>query len=324
MKPLPMVEIRMTSAGPVAYAPGALATWLTLAEACGLLDVSAETIASLEQRGRLRPGRDRRLTADGERYVTVYDPDELAKVPLANRGCSALDDFCIGPGVVTLPEFRRRYGYVCKRHKCVLCGRLHARGRGRACGSSGEASGTRYRVYRADASAVCDGASATTAWKAALRVEAERLAPILIARDALAEGRLAEARRIADQLSPDLAEPLRREIARKTEETGCHPDVEMDASARDRAYADVYAETNRRFWKRTQYKPGRRLDMADPEDRKRASTWVEVFREVQRDTRYKDAPRFACGACGHHHLFWAARCHNCLSHGLARVDQGAP
>ena len=55
----------MTNGGPVVFPAGTLATWLTLAEACGLLDVSAEAIASLEQRGMLRPQRDRRMTSDG-------------------------------------------------------------------------------------------------------------------------------------------------------------------------------------------------------------------------------------------------------------------
>ena len=256
--------------------------------------------------------------------MTVYDPGELAEVPLANRGCSALDDFCIGPGVVTMPEFRRRYGYVCKRRRCVYCGHLHARAKGRACdGRNAADSGTRYYVYRADSSLVCDGdgASAITAWKAALRIEADHLAPILIARDALAEGRLAEARQIADQLSADLGDPLRREIALKTAEVAetREPDP---AQSRANAYADAYAETNRRFWKLTKYKPGRRLDMSDPEDKLRAPTWVEIFREVQRDARYNDAPRFACGACGHGHLFWVARCHNCLSYVL--VERRTP
>lgn len=42
--------------------------------------------------------------------------------------------------------------------------------------------------------------------------------PILIARDALVEGRAIAARLIADPLSADLADPLRREIIRAAAE----------------------------------------------------------------------------------------------------------
>jgi len=59
---------------------------------------------------------------------------------------------------------------------------------------------------------VCIETNALQAWKVAFQLEQDRLAPILIARDALAAGRILEAFQIVDPLSSNLAVPLRREI----------------------------------------------------------------------------------------------------------------
>ena len=42
-------------------------------------------------------------------------------------------------------------------------------------------------------------------------------------------------------------------------------------------------ETNERFWNRTQFKRGQKLDMSIPEDRRQARIWMEIFGEVQRE-----------------------------------------
>ena len=42
-------------------------------------------------------------------------------------------------------------------------------------------------------------------------------------------------------------------------------------------------ETNVRFWNRTHYKPGQKLDMSIAEDRKQSKIWMEIFGEVQRE-----------------------------------------
>jgi hypothetical protein len=42
----------------------------------------------------------------------------------------------------------------------------------------------------------------------------------------------------------------------------------------------LFWETDRRFWNRTNYKRGRRLDMADPTDRQMSRIWLQIFAEV--------------------------------------------
>ena len=42
-------------------------------------------------------------------------------------------------------------------------------------------------------------------------------------------------------------------------------------------------ETNNRFWLRTNYKSGQKLDMSIPEDRRQSKIWMEIFGEVQRE-----------------------------------------
>ena len=42
-------------------------------------------------------------------------------------------------------------------------------------------------------------------------------------------------------------------------------------------------ETNVRFWNRTRYKPGQKLDMSIAEDRKQSKIWMEIFGEVERE-----------------------------------------
>ena len=45
----------------------------------------------------------------------------------------------------------------------------------------------------------------------------------------------------------------------------------------------LYKETNARFWNRTGYKPGQKLDMTDSQDRKMSKTWMDILRQVQRE-----------------------------------------
>ena len=46
---------------------------------------------------------------------------------------------------------------------------------------------------------------------------------------------------------------------------------------------EINRETNLRFWGRTGYKPHERLDMSIEEDRRQSETWMEIFREVERE-----------------------------------------
>ena len=48
---------------------------------------------------------------------------------------------------------------------------------------------------------------------------------------------------------------------------------------------DVARETNARFWIMTAYKPGQALDPADPTDRRMASIWLDINRELMRQNR---------------------------------------
>lgn len=45
----------------------------------------------------------------------------------------------------------------------------------------------------------------------------------------------------------------------------------------------LYKETNTRFWNRTHYKPGQKLDMSIPEDKRMAKIWVDIYHDVQRE-----------------------------------------
>ena len=197
-----------------------LTTWLRRHEVCRLIDTNETTIGHYEQLGVLHP---RHVTYPdslhrpyyGEKQkldtATFYDIVEIIDICRRNRGlprrgwphaimlpehlkplhAEILDRYVV-PGFISLTEFRVRYGYRCKRF------------------------GKRYRIRRADATTVCIETSAPQAWKGAYQLEHARLEPILIARDAIAEGRILEACQIVDQLSADLAVPLRREITRAT------------------------------------------------------------------------------------------------------------
>jgi hypothetical protein len=54
------------------------------------------------------------------------------------------------------------------------------------------------------------------------------------------------------------------------------------ASSPDRRLVE---ETNNRFWQRTHYKPGQKLDMSIAEDRRQSKVWMQIFHEVQREAR---------------------------------------
>ncbi len=45
----------------------------------------------------------------------------------------------------------------------------------------------------------------------------------------------------------------------------------------------LYRETNERFWTRTNYKRGQRLDPADPRDRAMMKEWMRIYAEVRRE-----------------------------------------
>jgi hypothetical protein len=55
--------------------------------------------------------------------------------------------------------------------------------------------------------------------------------------------------------------------------------VHAEAPAR----AALYKETNVRFWRQTNYKPGQKLDMAIEQDRRMAKVWMDIFHQVQRE-----------------------------------------
>ena len=189
-------------------------TWWSLYEVSCLLNVSERTLAHYARLGLLHPRRVDCVSPRKDSF-TAYLAIEIialcrrntelpdrkgrphyhthADLPehLTPRHAEILDRY-VTPGVISLTEFRVRYGYQCKRF------------------------GKRYRVRRADETTVCIETSAPQAWKTAHRLEQGRLAPILITRDAIAEGRILDAFQIVDQLSSDLAVPLRREITRAT------------------------------------------------------------------------------------------------------------
>lgn len=197
--------------------------WLLSDEASTLLNVSAQTLVEYERLGVLHS----LYIAFDNALVPAYDPKEIGRLPRYDRSShkaadgsfapSRDDASCVVPGVITQLEFRVRYGYTCRREPCVYCRHIHSRGVGRTC-KNGEDGGTSYHVRRFDGTNVAIELSAKKAWEQAQRSEQSRLAPILIARDAIAEECFDAAREIADQLDSDLGIPLLREIARAIED----------------------------------------------------------------------------------------------------------
>ena len=62
------------------------------------------------------------------------------------------------------------------------------------------------------------------------------------------------------------------------------PSAQPSKSPRERPSREVlYKEVNARFWRRYNYKPGQKLDMAIAEDRKMAKLWTNIFHEVERE-----------------------------------------
>ena len=61
------------------------------------------------------------------------------------------------------------------------------------------------------------------------------------------------------------------------------PPAQPPKSPRERPSREVLDETNMRFWNRTQYKRGQKLDMSDAQDREMSKIWMEIFGEVQRE-----------------------------------------
>jgi hypothetical protein len=64
------------------------------------------------------------------------------------------------------------------------------------------------------------------------------------------------------------------------------PDVVIKGDASigaDDDRATLFKRVNRRFWARTNYKPGQRLDMADPNDRAMAKVWLRVLAEIEQE-----------------------------------------
>lgn len=189
-------------------------TWWSLYEVSGLLNVSVRTLAHYTRLDLLHPRRVNCI-APYKSFFAVYNATEIIDLcrrndqiinkkswPLCGRWhdlpehlkplhAEILDHY-VTPRVITLTEFRVRYSYQCKYF------------------------GKRYHVRRADGTPVCIEMSASQAWKVAFRLEQSRFAPILLARDAIAAGRILEASQIVDQLGSDLAVPLRREITHAT------------------------------------------------------------------------------------------------------------
>lgn len=216
------------------------ATWLFYGEVMYLIDdVSERVLTHYKHLGLLHPRRYTepadpdvyRWRREPPRVVELYDLAEIidlcrraskhpreydkrhpiSRIPqhLSRQHATLLDAYVM-PGLISLIEFRVRYGYRCRRVPCRYCKEDHYAGPWGECQKKD--SGTRYRVTRADGTRVCDDISAQRAWKEALQLEQTRFAPLLIARDAIAEQKFVRALQIADQLSPDLADPLRREI----------------------------------------------------------------------------------------------------------------
>ena len=62
------------------------------------------------------------------------------------------------------------------------------------------------------------------------------------------------------------------------------PPAQPSKSPRERPSRDVLVkESNLRFWLRTNWKPGQKLDMSNAQDREMSKIWMEIFGEVQRE-----------------------------------------
>lgn len=53
--------------------------------------------------------------------------------------------------------------------------------------------------------------------------------------------------------------------------------------ADQRIHRQLVVEANQRFWDRTHYKRGQRLDPSDPEDRAKMPIWMRIYRDVLRE-----------------------------------------
>jgi hypothetical protein len=72
--------------------------------------------------------------------------------------------------------------------------------------------------------------------------------------------------------------------ARPREQPPARPPVRPSKSPRERPSREVlYGETNERFWRRYNYKRGKKLDMSIDEDRKMSKLWLDILREVERE-----------------------------------------
>ena len=295
--------------------------WLSRLEIYDLLRVDKKILSNYEQLGVLHPRCVRRIDpypprggicyGDGSdknpvyRTVIMYDALEIIAIARRNerpdshsqRGLrllpqqlkpahAALLDFYVTPGSISQVEFRVRYGYRCKYVETRVRHRQN-----------------RYRVTRADGTIVCEELSAQQAWKTAYQREQSRLAPILIARDAIAEGRLADALLIANQLDPDLEVPLRREVAHATEAS--KEDLEAAQTTETSAPAAPAAPVS----------PAAPAAPAAP-----ASPVAPAAPAAP-----ANAARFVCRTCGQLRETWAPRCSNCFSlKGFDRSATDAP
>ena len=78
--------------------------------------------------------------------------------------------------------------------------------------------------------------------------------------------------------------PADEHIAHQHVRHGAHrhaQEVHEQAQAKTASREALYAETNKRFWAQTNYKPGQRLDMSIPEDVEKAKIWMQIFAQVQ-------------------------------------------
>ena len=241
-------------------------TWLLGRETAILLNVIEPALGNYEKLGALHPRRvfprqpeqPARLAweppsrHERPKAVVLYDVIEvidlcrqnIGKAPRLVNGRKSstrlpqhlkpahgdLLDTLVTPVAITLLEFRVRYGYRCKRVPCIYCKDHHYAGSWGECRRDYNESGTRYCVQRADGTIVCKNIGSLGAWKMALQLEQDRLTPLLIARDAILERHFEAALKIAAELSSDLADPLRREIALAMEPTKLHDTVPVVAS----------------------------------------------------------------------------------------------
>jgi hypothetical protein len=50
-------------------------------------------------------------------------------------------------------------------------------------------------------------------------------------------------------------------------------------------HARLTQATDKAFWKSTRYKPGQKLDMSNPQDRKMSPVWMGIFQQKQREAK---------------------------------------